>query len=52
MLFTALQEAMTELHLRTGLIVTRSEEDQLETPEGTIRVIPVWRFLLEETDLE
>lgn len=43
---TALTEAMVELHLLTGTIVTRGEEEQIETAAGTIEVIPVWRFLL------
>ena len=43
----ALNEAMSELDLSTGIIVTRNENESVDTPNGTIRVIPTWRFLLE-----
>lgn len=43
---TALTEAMVELRLSAGTIVTRGEEEQIEMAAGTIEVIPVWRFLL------
>jgi len=43
---TALSEAMAELNLNCGTIVTRSESEQIKTDSGTIEVIPVWRFLL------
>lgn len=42
----ALEEAMAELSLNEGVIVTRSEEESLGTPSGTIQVVPAWRFLL------
>ncbi len=44
----ALVEAMTECGLSEGVIVTRSESETLETPAGTVRVVPAWTFLLEE----
>lgn len=43
----ALVEAMTECGLSEGVIVTRSESETLETPAGTVRVVPAWTFLLE-----
>jgi uncharacterized protein len=43
---TALSEAMAELGLATGTIVTRNEEEQMEVEAGTIEVAPAWRFLL------
>lgn len=43
---TALREAMAELDINTGTIVTRSESEQVKTERGTIEVVPVWRFLL------
>lgn len=43
---SALQEAMAELNLSSGIIVTRHEEEQIEVEVGEIEVIPVWRFLL------
>lgn len=43
----ALTEAMAELGLHTGNIVTRNEVEQIEAGNGTIVVVPVWRFLLD-----
>lgn len=43
----ALAEAMDELELSHGFIVTRLEEEQIEMGHGTIEVIPAWRFLLK-----
>jgi predicted AAA+ superfamily ATPase len=43
----ALSEAMTELKLTTGIIVTRNEEEEIRVDPGTISVVPIWRFLLE-----
>jgi len=46
---TALSEAMTELGLTEGSIVSRKDEEQLHVESGIINVVPVWRFLLRET---
>ena len=46
---TALSEAMTELGLTEGSIVSRKDEEQLHVESGIINVVPVWRFLLSET---
>jgi hypothetical protein len=43
----ALSEAMAELGLKAGIIVTRNEEERIDAGSGTIEVIPAWRFLLE-----
>lgn len=43
---TALAEAMSELNLSHGLIVTRNEDEQIQVDSGPIDVVPVWRFLL------
>lgn len=43
---TALAEAMTELKLSQGIIVTRNEEEQIQVDSGKIDVAPAWRFLL------
>ncbi len=48
---TALAEAMTELKLSQGIIVTRNEEEQISIESGKIDVIPAWRFLLNMPDL-
>jgi predicted AAA+ superfamily ATPase len=42
----ALAEAMTELKLKQGIIVTRNEEDVISVDSGKIDVVPAWRFLL------
>jgi hypothetical protein len=46
----ALSEAMSELGLRSGTIVTRNESDRIEGENGTITVVPIWRFLLDLQD--
>jgi len=42
----ALTEAMQELDLTAGTIVTRSEEEEVSVGSGRINVVPAWRFLL------
>lgn len=42
----ALNDAMKELNLTAGTIVTRSEEETLAVEAGEISVVPTWRFLL------
>jgi len=42
-----LSEAMAELGLSTGTIVTRNEDERLDVETGTIEMVPAWRFLLE-----
>ena len=44
---TALSEAMAELGLKTGTIVTRNENERIGAGGGTIEVVPAWRFLLD-----
>ncbi|MDZ7640937.1 MAG: ATP-binding protein [Desulfurivibrio sp.] len=44
---TALAEAMAELGLLQGTIVTRGEEEQIKLDSGKIDVVPAWRFLLD-----
>ncbi|OQB40480.1 MAG: hypothetical protein BWY09_00770 [Candidatus Hydrogenedentes bacterium ADurb.Bin179] len=46
----ALNEAMAELGLKEARIVTRNEDETVETDEGTIRILPAWRFLLDMPD--
>ncbi len=43
----ALSEAMVELDIKSGTVVTRNEEEQVGAGNGTIRVVPAWRFLLD-----
>lgn len=44
----ALSDAMAELGLTTGIIVTRNEEERIETGPGIIEVLPAWRFFRNE----
>lgn len=44
---TALSEAMTELGLEAGTIVTRKDDLNLEADGKGIVAVPAWRFLLE-----
>jgi hypothetical protein len=43
----ALIEAMAELNLKSGTIVTRNEDARIDTGRGTIEVVQAWRFLLD-----
>ena len=43
----ALTEAMGELNLKTGIIVTRNEDELIELGDAVIKVVPTWRFLLD-----
>jgi len=46
----ALCEAMAELQLCEGIIVTRNEEELIAAEYGQISVVPAWRFLLNISD--
>jgi hypothetical protein len=46
----ALGEAMAELGLETGTIVTRNEAQRIKTSGSTIEVVPIWRYLLDLPD--
>jgi hypothetical protein len=48
---TALDEAMTELGLTTGTLVSRTESGQIKTGRGIIEIVPAWRFLLALPDV-
>jgi hypothetical protein len=43
----AIEEAMTELKNKEGVIVTRWESESIQVKAGTVRVVPAWRFLLD-----
>jgi len=47
---SALARAMAEQGEKTGLLVTRDEEERIDVDAGTIDVAPVWRFLLERVE--
>jgi predicted AAA+ superfamily ATPase len=42
----SLNEAMTELGLKSATIVTRREEEEIEVDGRKIVIVPAWRFLL------
>jgi len=42
-----LTEAMVELAVAEGIIVTWRTDETIPVGFGTIHVMPVWRFLLE-----
>ncbi len=42
----ALNEAMLELKLPSGIIVTRHEEAKISVEAGEINIMPIWQFLL------
>ena len=44
---TALHQAMAELGLPVGTIMTRDEEETIEVEAGEVEVVPAWRFLLD-----
>ena len=37
---------MARFDARESAIVTLDEEETLETPEGVIHILPVWKWLL------
>lgn len=43
----ALSAAMAELKIKTGLILTMDDEDEIKFPGGKITVTPVYKWLLE-----
>lgn len=43
-----LLEAMNELKLEAGTVLTLNQEDQLQRDGKTIHVIPVWKWMLEK----
>ena len=46
----ALREAQAEQPGCRAVVVTRDEEALIDAPHGTIELIPVWRWLLEENN--
>ena len=38
---------MTEQNIKAGTIVTQNDDERIEAGNGTIEVVPAWRFLLE-----
>ncbi len=42
----ALRQAMDELELTSGMIITLDEEEEIQVAEGMITVMPVWKVFL------
>ena len=42
-----LERAMAETGLATSTLVTLSEEGEVATPAGTVRVVPAWKWFLD-----
>ena len=40
----ALAEAMQDLKIEEGTIITESREETLEIPQGKIRMVPLWKW--------
>jgi predicted AAA+ superfamily ATPase len=38
---------MAELNIKTGTIVTKHENERIDTDGGAIKVVPIWWFLLD-----
>jgi uncharacterized protein len=46
-----LAEAMHDLDIKQGIILTYNQDEMIPADEGSgIRVVPVWRWLLEPVD--
>ena len=45
---SALREAMTKFSCAEGLVVTMREESEEHVPESIIRVVPAWKWFLEQ----
>jgi len=43
----ALQTAMNELNLHSGVIITLHDEEEIKTDAGTIKCIPAWKMSLK-----
>ena len=44
----SLKEAMTELKTKESLLITLDHEETLTFKEGTIRILPIWKYLLSQ----
>jgi len=46
--FKTIKEFMRKFSKKNGLILTKNEEKEIKFEEGIIKLIPVWKWLLEE----
>ncbi len=47
---SALEQAMSELNVAHGYIITRRDSEEITVQAGKLHVMPVWRFLWESCD--
>lgn len=40
-------DAMEAHYLSEGMILTLSTEERLDLPQGTVHILPVWKWLLK-----
>ena len=45
----ALEEAMQETGLNTGIIITMQVEESIEVKFGMIKIVPAWLWCLHQT---
>ena len=45
--FKPMKEFMRKFNQKQGILITKKEEKNVKFEEGTIRLIPAWKFLLE-----
>jgi uncharacterized protein len=43
----SLRACMKDLGKREGMILSMNEEEEISTPDGEIRIVPVWKWMLE-----
>jgi uncharacterized protein len=46
---TGILEAMDELNINSGLILTMNQDDQIVQNNKNIIVLPVWKWMLDNT---
>ena len=45
--FKPIREFMKKFNKKEGLIITKKEEKEIKFEEGTIKLVPIWKWLLE-----
>jgi len=44
---SGLQEAMLELNVKHGMVITQYDAEEFNNEAGNIKVVPMWKFMLE-----
>ena len=50
--FNGLKSFMKKFKTKEGIMLTKNEERKVKFKEGTVKLIPVWKFLLEKDNLK